>query len=51
MSSTTGPRDYGMSKAVGFVPNAARVPPNGATLRAELAVWMQTRFALAIIST
>ena len=38
MSRTTGPRDDGMPKAIGLVPSAGRVPPNGATLRAEAAV-------------
>ena len=50
MSKTTGPRDDGIPKAIGLVPSAGRVPPNGATLRAEAAVWMPTRSALAIIS-
>ncbi len=50
MSSTTGPREDGMPKAIGLVPSSRRAPPNGATLRDELAVWMPTRSALAIIS-
>jgi hypothetical protein len=38
MSNTTGPWDDGNPKAIGLVPSAARAPPNGATLQAELAV-------------
>jgi len=50
MSRTTGPRDEGMPNAIGLVPRTGRVPPNGATLRAEAAVCMPTRSAWAIIS-
>ncbi len=50
ISSTTGPLADGMPNAIGLVPSTGRAPPNGATLRDELAVWMPTRSASAIIS-
>ena len=51
MSKTRGPAAVGSPIAIGLVPSAGRVPPNGATAREELTVWRPTRPAAAIRST
>jgi hypothetical protein len=50
MSITRGSPCAGKPNAIGLVPSAGRVPPNGATLRGEATVWITTKPARAIIS-
>ena len=45
MSKTIGPRANGKPKAIGLVPSAGHVPPGGATVRVDPAVWIPIRLA------
>jgi len=46
MSKTIGPRDDGRPKAIGLVPSAGRLPPGGATVREEPAVWIPIKIGV-----